>query len=76
MIDVNKYIRLKAKGRITLSKVGGSFAASSNAYDSETGDVKETITESVDLQDVVQLKAVLLQRAQYVQQLIDDLRAL
>ncbi len=56
MIDVKRYIEKKAKGLISLVKIGDAYAISWKTFDAETGIAGKPIVEAVGLDDLKKVR--------------------
>lgn len=76
MINVEQYIELKAKGLITLAKVGNAYVVVMDRFDVNTGQKAQPEIQSLDIQvykdNIVKLQNVILQ----IEALIKDCVAL
>lgn len=76
MIDVKRYIEKKAKGLISLVKLGNAFAISWKTFDPETGLEKEPIVEAVGLEELKKVKAQAVDLVKGIEAFEADLTAL
>jgi len=75
-MDAKRYLELKEKGTVTLVKAGRSFAIEVKRFDPDTGAELGPAVEAVDLDTLTAQKQALVNQAQAIQQLKDDLKAL
>ncbi len=76
MINISRFEQDKAKGLVTLAKVGDAYMVSKKKFDPETGEALTPEVESLDKKDLIVKREELSHAVKQIDILLADLELL
>jgi len=75
-MDITRYDELKAKGVMTIEKLGDAYVILSKRFDPDTGDPLPTTFEALDKNQILQWQNDFTQRLKTIDNILTDLEQL